>query len=131
MARLAIAAAFGIVVGMVAGAALGIRASDESASSEPTDDTPEVDIATPEPAYGIWDRLAQCESSGRWAINSGNGYFGGLQQDLVFWRRYGGTAYAPRPDLASRAAQIAVAQTGLNVQGWGAWPRCSRILGLR
>jgi hypothetical protein len=80
---------------------------------------------------GVWARLAQCESNGRWSIATGNGYYGGLQEDMSFWRRYGGPAYASRPDLASPAAQIAVATRGLAAQGWGAWPRCSRILGLR
>lgn len=83
------------------------------------------------PVSGIWQRLAVCESSGRWNVNTGNGYYGGLQEDMTFWRRYGGPAYASRPDLASPSAQIAVAQKGQAVQGWGAWPRCSRMLGLR
>jgi len=80
---------------------------------------------------GVWTRLAQCEASGNWHINSGNGYYGGLQEDMTFWSRYGGKAYAARPDLASPDAQVVVAQRGLAAQGWGAWPRCSRILGLR
>jgi hypothetical protein len=80
---------------------------------------------------GVWTRLAQCEASGNWHVNTGNGYYGGLQEDMTFWRSYGGTAYASRPDLASPAAQVVVAQRGLAAQGWGAWPRCSRILGLR
>lgn len=85
-----------------------------------------------EPAVGgIWDALAQCESSGRWHVNTGNGYYGGLQEDMTFWRRYGGMAYASRPDLASPSAQISVAQRGQAVQGWAAWPRCSLRLGLR
>ena len=79
----------------------------------------------------VWDRLAACESTSRWNVNTGNGYYGGLQQDMTFWRRHGGLAYAPRPDLAPRTAQIAVAQRGQTVQGWGAWPVCSRRLGLR
>jgi hypothetical protein len=79
----------------------------------------------------IWDRLAQCEATGRWNANTGNGYFGGLQQDMTFWRRHGGLSYAPRPDLASREAQIAVAIRGQAVQGWAAWPVCSRRMGLR
>jgi len=85
----------------------------------------------PEPAYGVWDRLAMCESTLRWAANTGNGYYGGLQEDMTFWRRYGGLAFAARPDLASPWAQIAVAERGLAVQGWQAWPVCSRRLGLR
>ena len=71
-----------------------------------------------------WDALAQCESSGDWHINTGNGYYGGLQEDETFWRNYGGLRFASRPDLASRAAQITVALRGLRVQGRGAWPQC-------
>lgn len=78
-----------------------------------------------------WDGLAECESNRRWHVNSGNGYYGGLQEDLVFWRRYGGLRYASRPDLASREAQISVARVGQQVQGWSAWPVCSRRVGLR
>jgi hypothetical protein len=83
------------------------------------------------PPSSVWDRLAACESSGRWATNSGNGYYGGLQEDLTFWRRYGGTTFAARPDQASRLQQITVAIHGQQSQGWQAWPRCSRIIGLR
>jgi hypothetical protein len=83
------------------------------------------------PPSSVWTRLAACESGGNWATNSGNGYYGGLQEDMTFWRNYGGTAYASRPDLASASAQIAVAQRGQAVQGYGAWPACSRRLGLR
>ena len=88
--------------------------------------------ATPSaPVAGIWARLAACESTGNWRANTGNGYYGGVQQDMTFWRRYGGLAFAPRPDLASPAQQVVVAERGLAVQGWGAWPVCSRRLGLR
>ena len=80
---------------------------------------------------GVWDRLVQCEASGNWHAATGNGYFGGTQQDMPFWRKYGGLAYAPRPDLATPAQQIVVAERGLAVQGWRAWPSCSRQLGLR
>jgi hypothetical protein len=101
-------------------------------SSEGVGGDPEVEVVAPsEPAYSLWDRLAYCESTGRWNINTGNGYYGGLQQDMTFWRRHGGLQYAPRPDLATRAQQIAVAQVGQAVQGWGAWPVCSRVVGLR
>ena len=112
---------------------LGALSSDGSPPSpveETTTDAPTADTPSATP-YGIWDRLAECESSGRWWISTGNGYFGGLQMDMVFWRRHGGQRYAARPDYASREAQIAVARTGLAVQGWGAWPWCSRHLGLR
>ena len=79
----------------------------------------------------VWDRLAACESTSNWRANTGNGYYGGLQEDMVFWRNYGGLEFAARPDLASRSAQILVAERGLARQGWGAWPACSRRLGLR
>jgi hypothetical protein len=94
------------------------------------DDAPEPEVVT-EPVWNVWDTLAQCESTGRWYANTGNGYFGGLQEDMVFWHRYGGGAFASRPDLASRESQILIAQRGLAVQGWAAWPACSRRLGLR
>ena len=80
---------------------------------------------------GVWDRLAQCESSGNWAINSGNGFFGGLQFLQATWEGFGGGAFAPRADLASREQQIIVAERVRAGQGWGAWPECSRKLGLR
>jgi hypothetical protein len=78
-----------------------------------------------------WDRLAICESSGNWSTNTGNGYYGGLQFGGPTWRAYGGTEYARRADLATRAEQIAIAEKVLEGQGWGAWPACSRRLGLR
>ena len=80
---------------------------------------------------GVWDRLAQCESSGNWHINTGNGFFGGLQFLQATWEGLGGLAFAPRADLATREQQIIVAERVLAKQGWGAWPECSRKLGLR
>jgi len=77
-----------------------------------------------------WDGVAQCESSGNWSINTGNGYFGGLQFNQSTWQAYGGGSYAPRADLASKAGQIAVAERVLSGQGAGAWPVCgSRLTG--
>lgn len=78
---------------------------------------------------GVWDRIAQCESGGNWHINTGNGYYGGLQFSAGTWRAYGGTAYAPTADQASRSAQIAVATKVQSAQGWGAWPTCSARAG--
>ncbi|NYJ75233.1 transglycosylase family protein [Allobranchiibius huperziae] len=78
----------------------------------------------------VWDRVAACESGGNWAINTGNGFYGGLQFTQQTWAGYGGTAYAARADLASRSAQIAVAQKVLASQGAGAWPVCSKKAGL-
>jgi resuscitation-promoting factor RpfA len=77
-----------------------------------------------------WNRLAECESGGNWSINTGNGYYGGLQFAQGTWRAFGGTKYAPRADLASKSQQILTAEKVLRVQGWGAWPACSRKLGL-
>ncbi|MFI2201036.1 transglycosylase family protein [Streptomyces sp. NPDC020192] len=74
---------------------------------------------------GVWDRIAACESGGNWHISTGNGYYGGLQFSASTWRAYGGTAYAPTADQASRSAQIAVATKVQQAQGWGAWPVCS------
>lgn len=77
-----------------------------------------------------WDRLAGCESGGNWSINTGNGYYGGLQFSAGSWRAAGGGAYASRADLATRSEQIATAEKLLDRQGWGAWPGCSSRLGL-
>jgi nucleoid-associated protein YgaU len=71
--------------------------------------------------YAVWDRVANCESSGNWHINTGNGYYGGLQFDYGTWLRHGGGKYAPRADLATKAEQIEVARRTLASQGPGAW----------
>ncbi|MGW2720626.1 transglycosylase family protein [Streptomyces sp. NPDC001492] len=78
---------------------------------------------------GVWDRIARCESGGNWHINTGNGYYGGLQFSAGTWRAYGGTAYAPTAAGASREQQIAVATKVQHAQGWGAWPVCSARAG--
>ncbi|MBB2773380.1 resuscitation-promoting factor [Mycolicibacterium monacense] len=80
-------------------------------------------------AGGTWDALAQCEAGGNWSINTGNGYFGGVQFDQNTWERNGGLRYAPRADLATREEQIAIAEVTRARQGWGAWPTCSGRLG--
>jgi LysM repeat protein len=81
-------------------------------------------------AASVWDSVAACESGGNWHINTGNGYYGGLQFSSSTWRGFGGGAYASRADLASKAEQIAIAQRVLASQGPGAWPVCSRRAGL-
>jgi resuscitation-promoting factor RpfA len=78
----------------------------------------------------VWDRVAQCESTGNWSISTGNGFYGGLQFTSSTWAAYGGTQYAPEANLASKAQQIAVAQRVLASQGAGAWPVCSVQAGL-
>ncbi|KRC59672.1 MULTISPECIES: resuscitation-promoting factor [unclassified Nocardioides] len=76
----------------------------------------------------VWDRLAQCESGGNWAINTGNGYYGGLQFNVGTWRAYGGSGY---PHQASRETQIAIATKVRDASGgYGAWPGCAASLGL-
>jgi hypothetical protein len=77
---------------------------------------------------GVWDRLAGCESGGNWHINTGNGYYGGLQFSLGTWHAYGGTGL---PSQHSRETQIAVATKLRNASGgYGAWPGCAARLGL-
>ncbi|MEV2219189.1 transglycosylase family protein [Nocardia vinacea] len=78
----------------------------------------------------IWDALARCESTGNWGINTGNGYYGGIQFDQSTWERQGGLKYAPRADLATREEQIAIAEVTRARQGWGAWPACTSRLGI-
>ena len=78
-----------------------------------------------------WDDLAACESGGDWAINTGNGYYGGLQFLGSTWRNYGGRDFAERADLASREDQITVAVRIRDDVGYRAWPACARRLGLR
>lgn len=78
-----------------------------------------------------WDDLAQCESSGRWYVDTGNGYYGGLQIDAETWREFGGQKYTLLPSSASKELQILVAEDILAVQGLDAWPVCSYIVGLR
>ena len=95
----------GATVGVVAGAAaLGLGAGTASAAPDST-----------------WDSVAQCESSGNWSINTGNGYYGGLQFSQSTWNAYGGQEYAARADLATKEQQIAIAEKTLAGQGWGAW----------
>jgi len=99
------------VVGVLAGAGLFGLALPASAASAST-----------------WDSVAQCESSGNWSINTGNGYYGGLQFTQSTWAASGGLQYAARADLATKAQQIAIAENTLAGQGWGAWT-CAAIVG--
>jgi uncharacterized protein YabE (DUF348 family) len=79
----------------------------------------------------IWDAISRCEAGGNWAINTGNGYYGGVQFDQGTWERNGGLRFAPRADLATREEQITVAEVTRARQGWGAWPVCSGRAGAR
>lgn len=93
---------------------------------ETTTETTETD--TPASSnVGAWDRIAECESGGNWSINSGNGYYGGLQFDHGTWAAYGGTAYANNANGASKAQQIAIAEkVKADRGGYGAWPVCGK-----
>lgn len=81
-------------------------------------------------SVSTWDKVAACESSGDWNINTGNGYYGGLQFTASTWAAYGGTRYAARADLATKSQQIMIAEKVLKGQGPGAWPVCSVRAGL-
>jgi uncharacterized protein YabE (DUF348 family) len=113
---------------LVAGTAESVRVGTKEVA------TIQAVAAAPAPAVAngaTWDALAQCESGGNWAINTGNGYYGGLQFSQSTWDAYGGGAYAARADLATREQQIAIAEKVRAGQGWGAWPSCTSQLGLR
>ena len=81
-------------------------------------------------SVSTWDAVAQCESSGNWSINTGNGYYGGLQFSASTWAAYGGQQYAATANLATQGQQIAVAEKVLASQGPGAWPVCGPQAGL-
>ena len=87
--------------------------------------------AAPSTEPSVWDKVAYCESGGNWAINLGSGYYGGLQMLGSTWRNYGGTEFAATADQASREQQIVVAERIRDDVGYGAWPACTRRLGLR
>ncbi|HET6650368.1 MAG TPA: transglycosylase family protein, partial [Candidatus Limnocylindria bacterium] len=78
----------------------------------------------------VWDQLAQCESGGNWAINTGNGYYGGLQFSYGTWLGYGGGEFAEYAHLATREQQIIVAERLHAARGFAPWPACSAKLGL-
>ncbi|MCX4781772.1 transglycosylase family protein [Streptomyces sp. NBC_01264] len=75
-----------------------------------------------------WEQVAQCESGGKYAINTGNGYYGGLQFSSSTWQAFGGHAYAPNAHLATKEQQIAIAEKVLAGQGKDAWGNCSKAL---
>ena len=111
--------------------------SSSASSSAARPSTPRAAAPAPKPsqaaapASGAWQALAQCESGGNWAINTGNGYYGGLQFSASSWAGAGGTRYAPLPHQATPAEQIATAEVLRSNGGWGHWPACSSKLGLR
>ncbi|WP_374108040.1 transglycosylase family protein [Saccharopolyspora sp. 6V] len=109
----------------------GREAVGEKITKEPTEKVVRVGTKQP-PNSAVWDKLVQCEAGGNWSINSGNGYYGGLQFDKSTWDAYGGDQYAAYPHQASREQQISVATKVRDARGgsYGAWPGCSSKLGL-
>nr|WP_179429958.1 transglycosylase family protein [Spelaeicoccus albus] len=101
----------GVAVVALSGVGMGVAATTASATTS---------------SAGVWDRIAQCESGGNWSINTGNGYYGGLQFNLNTWKAYGGQGL---PSNASKSQQIAIAEKVQAAQGWGAWPVCSQKAG--
>lgn len=122
---------------------LKVPSKDENLASRPMSAAAEAPApveATPAPAQpaaaaapqaasgSVWDQLAQCESGGNWSINTGNGFYGGLQFTISSWQAVGGSGL---PSNASRDEQIMRGQMLQARQGWGAWPACTAKLGLR
>lgn len=105
------------------GATAPVITASQTTAPTPTVTTPPAAVA----AGDVWDKLAQCESGGNWSIDTGNGYYGGLQFSAGTWQANGGTG---SPAAASREQQIAVAQNIAARQGFSAWPACSSQLGL-
>lgn len=104
----------------------------KKADEETEDKGSNTGASAPSVADGsVWDQIAQCESTGNWSINTGNGFSGGLQFTPSTWAGFGGTEYAPAAHMATREQQIAVAKRVQAAQGWGAWPACTSKLGLR
>ncbi|MEU1227298.1 transglycosylase family protein [Streptomyces sp. NPDC005828] len=129
----------GAVAGVAAGAVAGVRdvpdvAREASAALLGVSDA--LREAASVPAYACaqdqwpWGCVADCESTGRWHLDTGNGFYGGLQFWHPTWVEHGGLRYARRADLATRQQQITVAEEVLRTQGWGAWPVCSKRYGL-
>ncbi|MGW1345772.1 ubiquitin-like domain-containing protein [Kribbella sp. NPDC002412] len=95
--------------------------------TKPKPEEPTTDVDPPVGDTSAWDRIAECESGGNWATNTGNGYYGGLQFSHQTWVAYGGDAYAENAHLASKAQQIAIAEKVRAARGgYGDWPVCGK-----
>lgn len=101
-----------------------------TAPVETTLPPPPLSAPPSSPTYSVWDALAQCESGGNWSINTGNGYYGGLQFSYATWIDMGGGIYAEYPHQATREQQINIGQRLQTQSGWGQWPGCASSLGL-
>ncbi|WP_443217600.1 transglycosylase family protein [Pseudonocardia sp. P1] len=110
------------------GAPLALAGTANAAPETTAAVTPAAATApTQSVSTSTWDKLAKCESGGDWTTNTGNGFSGGLQFTPSTWKAYGGKG---KPQNASKSEQIRVAEKVLDGQGWGAWPACSKKLGL-
>ncbi|HET7320830.1 MAG TPA: transglycosylase family protein [Candidatus Saccharimonadales bacterium] len=107
-----------------------IAAAPQALQTTPQQPAYHSSAAPVAPSGSVWDELAQCESGGNWAINTGNGFYGGVQFDYNTWLSNGGGAYAERADLATRDQQIAIASKVQAARGWSPWPACASKLGL-
>lgn len=106
-----------------ADAAVPVSLTTTTTAPPPPPTTTTTQAPPPPPRTSVnWDAIAQCESGGNWHINTGNGYYGGLQFHQKTWEAYGGLRYAARADLASREQQIAIA-SGMSLSHW---PHCGR-----
>ncbi len=132
----------GVETSRVAGPVTVTRAPVDEQVSVGTAEVPVAPAPAPAPSGGSntgaaapastsgldWDALAQCEAGGNWSINTGNGYYGGLQYNISTWNAYGGGEFASRPDLATREQQIAVGERTYAARGASPWPSCGRRL---
>ncbi len=111
-----------------------VYGTQERPEPEPAPEPAPEPEPEPAPPVGdsVWDELAQCESGGDWSIDTGNGYYGGLQFSADTWLAYGGDAYAQYASDATREQQIAIATTLRDANGgsYGSWPHCAAVLGL-
>lgn len=97
----------------------------------PPEQAPPAEVVPPADQR-LWDSIAACESGGNWSMNSGNGYYGGLQFNRQTWQAHGGQRYAALPHQASREQQMLVATQLRDARsGYGAWPACARKLSLQ
>ena len=137
LARSALVDRTGVSGGTASGAAESVAPPAEPPTAVPME-AALVTIPTaapPAPAVtfngnSVWDTLAKCESSGNWAANTGNGYYGGLQFSVATWNGYGGAEFAAYPHQATREQQIIVAERLRAARGYQPWPACRAKLGL-
>lgn len=113
---------------------IGSDTSEDSSSpstSSPSNNSSDNNISIDPDELSKWEALAECESGGDWSINTGNGFYGGLQFTPQTWAGFGGTQYASQANQATKEQQIEIAKKVQAEQGWGAWPACTSKLGYR